>query len=105
MNLREEIVHALQPHVYLSPVALISSKEKVHATKRQCLKVKRKKNNKSASFTEEERQYMPLEDNCDVENTTKEHDCKPIKKKSFFFLVHIYIKKARNLAINFARSL
>lgn len=42
-----------------------------------------KKKNKSASFIEKERQYMSLESNCDVENTTKEEDCKPIKK-SFF---------------------
>lgn len=91
MNLREEIVHALQPHVYLLPVALISSKEKVHATKRQCLKVKGKKKKKSASFIEKERQYMSLESNCDVENTTKEEDCKPIKK-SFFSSSYLYKK-------------
>lgn len=75
MNLRKEIVHAVQPHDYLLPVAIISSKEKVYSTKRQdyeqCLTVPEKKKISKLHRRIKTVPYMSLKNNCDVENTTQ----------------------------------
>lgn len=75
LNLRKEIVRAVQPHDYLLPVAVISSKDKVYPTKRQeyeqCLTVPGKKKISKLHRSRKTVPYMSLKKNCDVENTAQ----------------------------------
>lgn len=49
--------------------------------------------------------YISLKNNCDIENTTQRNMAvSQLKKRSYLFLVPIYIKKLENLAINLAGS-